>query len=101
MTYQRRTVRIQTGQDYILSDREIEFLKLCCKDMPYWQIAEHLGVMPRTIDGYRNEMMDLLEVGSRVGIVLWCFASGFIKPKDIKMIRYRRAKKRSGNNKKR
>ena len=62
--------------------------------MPYWQIAEHMGKMPRPIDGYRDRMFDLLEVGSRTGIILWCFKSGFLKVKDIKMIRYQRTSKK-------
>ncbi len=72
----------------------MEFLRLCCKDMPYWQIAEHMGKMPRTIDGYRDQMFDLLEVGSRTEIILWCFKSGFLKVKDIKMVRYLRTSKK-------
>lgn len=96
MTYARTRVTQKDGEDYILSEIQIEFLRLCCQDMPYWQIAEQMGKMPRTIDGYRDEMMDLLKVGSRVGIVLWCFKSGFMKPKDIKLYVYKKRNRRGG-----
>lgn len=93
MSYQRTRVQTKDG-DVVLSEIQVEFLRFCCMDMPYWQIAEHMGKMPRTIDGYRDEMFDLLEVGSRVGIVLWCFKSGFIKPKDVHLYVYKKKNRR-------
>ena len=93
MTYQ--TTRVKTAEgDYILSEQQIDFLRFYCKDVPYAKIADWMGVMVRTVDGYRDEMFDLLEVRSRTGIILWCFKSGLVKPKYIKMIRYKKRDRR-------
>jgi len=36
-----------------ISERETEFLKLCCTELTYREIAERLSVSPRTVDSYR------------------------------------------------
>ncbi len=54
-----------------LSDRELEFLKLACTEMTYKEIAEHMHLSPRTIDGYRDALFEKLDLKSRVGLVLF------------------------------
>jgi len=54
----------------ILSDREIEFLKLCCSEFTYKEIASQMNVSPRTTDGYRDTLFAKLGARSRVGLVL-------------------------------
>ncbi len=54
-----------------LSDREIEFLKYACSEMTYKEIAEKMFLSPRTIDGYRDELFEKLQVKSRVGLVMY------------------------------
>ena len=81
------------GGDFTLTEKEIEFLRFCCQDIPYREIAERMGKSPRTIDGYRDVLFCLLEVRSRTGLVLWCFKSGMVKVKDIDL-RTRKKKKK-------
>ena len=65
-----------TGQDgeghvlELLSDREMEFLKLCCTEYTYKEIANKMSVSPRTVDGYRDALFTKLESRSRVGLVM-------------------------------
>jgi DNA-binding NarL/FixJ family response regulator len=54
-----------------LTDREMEFLKLCCSELSYKQIANTMHVSPRTVDGYRDSLFEKLEAKSRVGLVLY------------------------------
>lgn len=54
-----------------ITPRELEFLKLCCTDLGYREIAEKMGVSPRTVDGYRESLSEKLEAKSRVGLVLF------------------------------
>lgn len=54
----------------MLSDREIEFLKLCCSEYTYKEIASQMNVSPRTTDGYRDALFTKLGARSRVGLVL-------------------------------
>lgn len=84
-------VDFKDGHRIITLNRgERDFLRLCCSDMPYWQIAEKMGKSLRTIDGYRDALFTKLRVGSIVGLVLWCFKIGFFKRSDIKLKRRQR-----------
>lgn len=62
-----------------LTDREIEFLKLAATEMTYKEIAEQLHLSPRTIDGYRDDLFEKLEIKSRVGLVLFAIRNGIVR----------------------
>lgn len=64
---------------------EAVFLRLCCQDIPYREIAKKMRKSPRTIDGYRDDLFIKLRVRSRTGLVLWSFKVGFLKRKDIQL----------------
>ena len=62
-----------------LSDREREFLKLVCSDKTYVQIAAEMFLSERTIDGYREALFQKLNVGSRVGLVMYAIKNGIVR----------------------
>lgn len=82
------------GGDFQLTEKECAFLRLCCQDIPYREIAKRMGKSPRTIDGYRDALFMLLQVRSRTGLVLWCFKSGFLKIKQIQLASHKNRKKK-------
>ena len=55
----------------LLSKREIEVLELICGEYTTNEIAEKLFISPRTVDGYRNNL--LLKTGSKnvAGLVIY------------------------------
>ena len=53
-----------------LSAREVEFLKYCCSELSYKEIAIEMAVSLRTVDGYRDTLFQKLDVHSRVGLAL-------------------------------
>jgi two-component system, NarL family, invasion response regulator UvrY len=61
-----------------LNERQIEFLKLAATEMTYKEIAEKMHVSPRTVDGYRDELFEKLNIKSRVGLVLFAIKNGII-----------------------
>lgn len=61
-----------------LTDREIQFLKFCCSDMTYKEIAREMFVSPRTIDGYRDTLFEKLGVSSRTSLVIFAMRNGII-----------------------
>lgn len=61
-----------------LSDRELEFLKLAASELTYKEIAEHMHLSPRTIDGYRDDLFEKLNIKSRVGLVLYAIRKGIV-----------------------
>lgn len=61
-----------------LNEKQIEFLKLAATEMTYKEIAEQMHLSPRTIDGYRDELFQKLDVKSRVGLVLFAIKNGIV-----------------------
>jgi DNA-binding NarL/FixJ family response regulator len=61
-----------------LSEKEITFLKLAATELTYKEIAEQMHLSPRTIDGYRDELFEKLDLKSRVGLVLFAIKNGIV-----------------------
>jgi two-component system, NarL family, invasion response regulator UvrY len=59
-----------------LSEREAEFLKHSCSENTYKEIAERMGVSPRTVDGYRDGLFEKLHLKTRVGLVIFAIKNG-------------------------
>ena len=62
-----------------LTQRELDFLKFAATELTYKEIAEKMSLSPRTIDGYRDDLFQKLEVRSRVGLVLFAIKHGMVK----------------------
>lgn len=62
----------------LLTEAEIEFLKLACSDMTYKEIAEAMNITPRSIDNYREVLFIKLNVHSRVGLAIYALKNGII-----------------------
>lgn len=65
--------KLNTSQ---LSENEIQFLKLCCTEMTYKEIADQMGISHRTIDGYRDQLFAKLNIRSRTGLVMYALKTG-------------------------
>lgn len=61
-----------------LREREIEFLKLVCTDLTYYEIADYMCLSIKTIDGYRAALFDKFKVRNRIGLVLEVFRHNLI-----------------------
>lgn len=54
-----------------LLDHELEFLRFCCTELTYKEIADKMYKSPKTIDGYRAQLFEKLGAKSRVGLVMY------------------------------
>ena len=63
----------------ILSDKEIEFLRLASTDLTYKEIAFQMKLTPRAIDGCRDTLFEKLDVKSRVGLAIYAVKNGIVK----------------------
>lgn len=56
-----------------LTSREREFLRLVCSEEEYTydQIADLMGVVQRTVDGYRDAIFKKFDIKSKTGLVLF------------------------------
>lgn len=62
-----------------LTQKELDFLQLCCTEMTYKEIADKMCISPRTVDGYRDELFRKLSTKSRVGLVIFAIKNGIVK----------------------
>lgn len=62
-----------------LTEKETIFLRLACSELTYKEIAAEMGLSPRTVEGYRDELFKKLNVMSRVGLVMLAIKNGLYK----------------------
>jgi DNA-binding NarL/FixJ family response regulator len=62
-----------------LTQNEITFLQLSCSEMTYKEIAQKMNVSPRTVDGYRDQLLKKLNVQSRIGLAIFAIRYGLYK----------------------
>ena len=54
-----------------LSEREIEVLRLICKEYTAKEIAEKLFISARTVEGHKNSMLEKIGAKNTVGLVIY------------------------------
>jgi len=62
-----------------LNEKEIDFLKLCCSEYTYKEIADMLKVSPRTVDGYRDGLFEKLHVKTRIGLAMYAIKHSLVQ----------------------
>ncbi|HWD89746.1 MAG TPA: response regulator transcription factor [Mucilaginibacter sp.] len=62
-----------------ISKKEMEFLKHCCSELTYKEIADKMFVSPRTVDNYREALFLKLNLKSRTGLVLYAIQNQVFK----------------------
>lgn len=61
-----------------LNEHETQFLKLVCTELTYKEIADKMFRSPRTIDGYRDDLFQKLNIKTRVGLVMYTIKNGIV-----------------------
>jgi len=61
-----------------LTARELQVLRLICKENTNTEIAEQLFLSARTIDGYRNKLLTKIGARNTAGIVMYAVKNGLI-----------------------
>ena len=60
-------------------DKEIEIIKLICKEFTNKEIADVLFLSIRTVEGLRQKIMDKMDVKNMVGLVVYAIKHGIVK----------------------
>jgi len=68
----------------MLSDREIEVLKLAAKGLSNQDIAERLCLSIRTVQGHLGHIFNKLQVGSRTEAVVRALKKGWVTLDDVR-----------------
>jgi len=58
-------------KSYLLSDKELEIVKLICEEYTNKEIATKLNLSNRTIDGYRERILKKIGAKNTAGIVMY------------------------------
>lgn len=61
-----------------ITDKELQFLYLCAKDLPYKVIASEMGIKPRSVENYRVSLFSKLGVHTKTGLVNFVIESGLV-----------------------
>ena len=59
-----------------LSDREIDVLKLICKEHTNQEIADQLFLSKRTVEGHRQRILEKVGAKNTVGLIVYAIAMG-------------------------
>jgi two-component system, NarL family, invasion response regulator UvrY len=76
--FRKSTGNHKTLEKAMLTDLEIEFLKLASTEMTYKEIAHAMHMTPRHIDSYRDSLFTKLDVKSRVGLAIYAVKNGLV-----------------------
>jgi two-component system, NarL family, invasion response regulator UvrY len=67
---------IQEYTKKMLSDKEVQFLSLCCTDMTYEEIGAKMNLSSRTTEKYCAKLKEDLGIHSRAGLVMYALYVG-------------------------
>lgn len=62
----------------MLTEQEVQFLKLACSDLTYKEVAQKLSLNPRSVDTLRDQLFTKLDVKSRVGLAMVAIKHGLV-----------------------
>jgi DNA-binding NarL/FixJ family response regulator len=67
------------GRILNFKENELIFIKLASSEMTYKEIADVMGLSPKTIDGYRQDLFKKLKIKNRVGLVIFALKKNLIQ----------------------
>ena len=63
-----------------LTERELDVLRLICQELTTTEIAGKLFLSPRTVEGYRNNILQKIGARNTAGIVVYAMSKGICTP---------------------
>ncbi|WP_299207996.1 response regulator transcription factor [uncultured Dokdonia sp.] len=76
------TPKITLESQDLLSERELEVLKLICLQLTAKEIGERLFITQRTVEGHKNRILLKTGVKNTAGLVLYSVQHHLIQPED-------------------
>jgi DNA-binding NarL/FixJ family response regulator len=64
--------------DEQLTNREVEVLKLICKQYSGAEIAEKLFLSTRTVEGHRNNLLRKTECKNMIGLIIYAINNEYV-----------------------
>ncbi|MFN3917610.1 MAG: response regulator [Flavobacteriales bacterium] len=73
---------VEQGSDstdlHMLTEREIEIIRLVCEGLSNKEIGEHLDISHRTVDTHRNNILKKIEANNTAGLIRFAMKNGLI-----------------------
>lgn len=66
-------------KNILTTDRERAFLIHACSELTYKEIAEKMFCSPRTVESYRDNLFEKLNVKTRTALALYAVKTGLVK----------------------
>lgn len=76
------TPKLTLASQDVLSERELEVLKLICLQLTAKEIGERLFITQRTVEGHKNRILLKTGVKNTAGLVLYSVQHHLIHPED-------------------
>lgn len=76
------TPKLTIASEDLLSERELEVLKLICLQLTAKEIGERLFITQRTVEGHKNRILLKTGVKNTAGLVLYSVQHHLIDPKE-------------------
>jgi DNA-binding NarL/FixJ family response regulator len=65
------------------SDREMEIIKLICRQFTAQEMGENLFLSRRTVEGYRTRILEKMNVKNTAGVVIYALKNKLISEKEL------------------
>ncbi len=66
--------------EVIFTEKEKDFIKLCCTDLGYKEIAVQLNTSIKTLDFHRANIFRKMDVKTRIGMILYAVKNDIVEP---------------------
>ncbi len=76
--YESESIDKPTEEPVSITPKEIEFLKWCCSELVYKEIADKMGIKPRSVEDHRDNLFRKLKINTRTGLVVYALRSGLV-----------------------
>ncbi len=71
------------------SDKELKVIKLICEELTNKEIAEKLNLSKRTVEGYREQILEKINAKNIVGVVLYAIKNKIIHVSPVAPVKIR------------
>lgn len=78
----KHPIKITTPRD-LLSERELQIIKMICKEMKSKEIAEKLFINIRTVESHRKHIMDKTKAKNFIGVILYALKNQIISIDEL------------------
>lgn len=80
LSKRKGTSRDNVPSQIALTTREREVVQLLAEGKANKEVADRLGISPRTAEGHRSEIMRKLNIGSLAELIRYAIRNGFVQP---------------------